>query len=94
LGQCKLSHSDELKRQYEEARKTKDYGYELDLYRQLDHIIAEVDRKMKNAQKRLEHQQKEQFPELAVINIYLFIYISYLFLFYLYLFVFFICLEI
>lgn len=66
MGHCKLSHSDELKLAYEEARKTKDYGYELELYKELEKIIGDIDRKTKNAQRRLEHQQKEAFPDLAV----------------------------
>lgn len=67
IGPCKKFHSESLRAVYEEARKTKDYGYEWELYRRLEAILADVDRKMRSAQKRMEqHQPQLSQPELAV----------------------------
>jgi len=54
LGECPKKHSETLREQYEEARKTKDYGFEYDLERELERLIADCDRKIIKARKRLE----------------------------------------
>jgi len=58
VGECKKLHQEALKDEYDEARKKKDYGYDLELERELEGIISDCDRKINNARKRLEHNQE------------------------------------
>lgn len=58
LGDCPKIHSDTLKQDYEEAKK--DYGYEFELMRHLESLVADCDRKIVKARKRLELTQPSQ----------------------------------
>jgi len=53
-GECPKKHAAPLKQSYEEASKTKDYGYEIEHERCLEGYIADCDRKIIKAQKRLD----------------------------------------
>lgn len=57
MGECPKLHAPNLKNEYEEARKKKDYGYEYDLEMQLQRYVEECDRKIKRNQKHLEDIQ-------------------------------------
>lgn len=62
LGDCSNIHSEPLKQAYEEARRTKDFGYEHELARELEEHIQDCDRRVIRAQKRLEETQGASSP--------------------------------
>ena len=45
-GPCDKVHDDKMKAAYEEARKTRDYGFERDFERELSRIVSDVDKKI------------------------------------------------
>ena len=57
LGECPKLHAPNLKTEYEEARKKKDYGYEYDLEMHLQRYVEDCDRKIKRNQQHLEDIQ-------------------------------------
>eukprot|EP01114_Cavostelium_apophysatum_P020685 TRINITY_DN69_c1_g1_i1.p1 TRINITY_DN69_c1_g1~~TRINITY_DN69_c1_g1_i1.p1 ORF type:complete len:356 (+),score=80.64 TRINITY_DN69_c1_g1_i1:97-1164(+) len=57
LGDCKKQHAEIMKAEYDEARKTKDYGFELDLEREYERIISDCDRKIARNQQRLDDME-------------------------------------
>jgi hypothetical protein len=58
LGECPKFHSLPLRQDYEESRLTKDYGYERELEKCLEQHVAECDRKIIKARKRLEENEQ------------------------------------
>lgn len=57
MGECTKLHAPNLKNEYEEARKKRDYGYEYDLEMKLQRYVEDCDRKIKRNQKHLEDIQ-------------------------------------
>eukprot|EP00274_Cyanoptyche_gloeocystis_P002917 CAMPEP_0196665304 /NCGR_PEP_ID=MMETSP1086-20130531/60408_1 /TAXON_ID=77921 /ORGANISM="Cyanoptyche gloeocystis , Strain SAG4.97" /LENGTH=183 /DNA_ID=CAMNT_0042001973 /DNA_START=57 /DNA_END=605 /DNA_ORIENTATION=+ len=57
MGPCDKVHSVELKTEYEAASKKRDYGYEHEQERHLETYVAECDKKITRAQKRLEESE-------------------------------------
>jgi len=54
LGACPKMHSERLKSEYEEAKKRKECDYEGEFERNLANFVADCDRKIASAQKRLD----------------------------------------
>jgi hypothetical protein len=54
LGACPKMHSERLKSEYEEAKKRKECDYEAEFERNLANFVADCDRKIASAQKRLD----------------------------------------
>ncbi|CAI2188580.1 15376_t:CDS:2 [Funneliformis geosporum] len=54
LGACPKIHSERLKSEYEESKKRKECDYEGEFERNLATFVAECDRKIASAQKRLD----------------------------------------
>eukprot|EP00735_Rhodelphis_limneticus_P010480 TRINITY_DN3225_c0_g1::TRINITY_DN3225_c0_g1_i1::g.29754::m.29754 TRINITY_DN3225_c0_g1::TRINITY_DN3225_c0_g1_i1::g.29754 ORF type:complete len:346 (-),score=34.76,sp/Q9NQ29/LUC7L_HUMAN/38.82/1e-46,LUC7/PF03194.10/1.2e-73,Laminin_II/PF06009.7/0.17,SlyX/PF04102.7/5.2e+02,SlyX/PF04102.7/2.3,SlyX/PF04102.7/7.5e+03,Med9/PF07544.8/0.2,Med9/PF07544.8/2.9e+03 TRINITY_DN3225_c0_g1_i1:285-1322(-) len=72
LGPCTKHHSVELRNSYIEFKQKKGvnyYGYEAELYRVLDDLILECDRKIQRAQKRLEETEGAAAPVLNIMQI-------------------------
>lgn len=65
-GECPKKHAAPLKQAFEEASKTKDYGYEAEHERCLEAYIADCDRKIIKAQKRLDdvEPQANDLPQV------------------------------
>lgn len=63
-GPCPKLHMPNLRAEYEKDSKTKDFGYEQELEKELLKFIADVERKIQRAQKRLEEQDGERAPSL------------------------------
>ncbi|ESO84945.1 hypothetical protein LOTGIDRAFT_168201 [Lottia gigantea] len=59
LGECAKIHDLALRADYEAAAKTKDYYYDIDAMEHLQNFIADCDRKMELAKKRLKETQEE-----------------------------------
>lgn len=57
IGDCSKMHSAQLKQEYEEARKKKDYNFEYDLEVVLQKYVDDCDRKIKRNIKHLEEIQ-------------------------------------
>ncbi|XP_049852267.1 putative RNA-binding protein Luc7-like 1 [Schistocerca gregaria] len=60
IGVCKNVHSIPARIAYEEASKKEDYGYEDILERKLRSIIAECDRRIQNAQRRVDETERDK----------------------------------
>jgi len=60
LGECPKMHSEHLRHEYEEARKTKYYPFEEELESFLGNIISECDRKIENSKKKLQENEDEK----------------------------------
>eukprot|EP01104_Vermistella_antarctica_P011329 TRINITY_DN3155_c0_g1_i1.p1 TRINITY_DN3155_c0_g1~~TRINITY_DN3155_c0_g1_i1.p1 ORF type:complete len:318 (+),score=38.55 TRINITY_DN3155_c0_g1_i1:134-1087(+) len=63
LGECSGLHDPKLKMEYDEARKTKDFGYEKDFKRMLDDKVHECDNRIRRLQGRLEDE-----PDAAKVS--------------------------
>src|SRR2546421_2075375 len=64
LGACPKMHSERLKSEYEEAKKRKECDYESEFERSLANFVADCDRKIASAQKRLDKTPEEHTSEL------------------------------
>jgi hypothetical protein len=65
LGECAKLHDLALRADYENAAKTKDFGYELDALEHLQSFVADADRKTELAKKRLAETQEELSSEVT-----------------------------
>lgn len=68
LGLCPKIHSEQLKLEYEQASKTKEYAYEYDYQRDLAKYVDECDRKIEQAQRRLERSPEEIAKSNALMS--------------------------
>ncbi|XP_050392829.1 putative RNA-binding protein Luc7-like 1 isoform X2 [Patella vulgata] len=59
LGECSRIHELALRADYEQAALTKDYYYDIDAMEHLQNFIADCDRKMELAKRRLKETQEE-----------------------------------
>lgn len=59
LGLCPKIHSDQLKLDYQQASATKEYGYEYDYQRDLAKYVDDCNRRIEQAQRRLEKTPEE-----------------------------------
>lgn len=59
LGLCPKIHSDQLKLDYQQASLTKEYGYEYDYQRDLAKYVDDCNRRIDQAQRRLEKTPDE-----------------------------------
>lgn len=53
LGPCPLEHDERLKKAYQEASKTHDFGYDRDLERTLERLLADAERKIAKGRERV-----------------------------------------
>jgi hypothetical protein len=78
IGPCSLAHDDKLKRDYEEAAKTHDFGYEDALERALEQFVNDANRRIQKGQERVADEDGsaaavaridvDSLPELADIS--------------------------
>lgn len=68
LGLCPKIHSEQLKIEYEQAAQTREYGYEYDYQRDLAKYVDECDRKIEQAQRRLERSPEEIAKSNALMS--------------------------
>jgi len=59
LGPCQRVHDAKLKRTYEDAAKTQNFGYERGLERTLDKFVQDAERKIQRARQRTEEESGE-----------------------------------
>lgn len=59
LGLCPKIHSEQLKLDYQQASATKEYGYEYDYQRDLAKYVDDCNRRIDQAQRRLEKTPEE-----------------------------------
>lgn len=60
MGKCDKIHSEQLRREYQEARQRKDYGYEADWLRSLQRIAADNDHLIARQKARIEETQDKE----------------------------------
>lgn len=65
LGECPKVHDLALRADYEKAKMSKNYGYELDALDHLQAFVADADRKTELAKKRLAETQEELSSEVT-----------------------------
>ncbi|GFQ76640.1 putative RNA-binding protein Luc7-like 2 [Trichonephila clavata] len=65
LGECPKLHDLALRADYENAKKTKDYYYDVDAMDHLQNFINECDRRTEQAKRRLAETQEELSAEVA-----------------------------
>lgn len=68
LGLCPKIHSDQLKLEYQQASATKEYGYEYDYQRDLAKYVDECNRRIEQAQRRLEATAEEVAKSTALMK--------------------------
>src|SRR4051794_27470366 len=57
FGPCPKLHSEPLKAEYEQARRTKDYGFESELLRRLQEIVKDCDREVERQARKLKEEE-------------------------------------
>lgn len=67
LGLCPKIHSEQLKSDYQLASATKEYGYEYDYQRDLAKYVDDCNRRIEQAQRRLE-KTSEQIAESTALT--------------------------
>lgn len=65
FGKCPKIHSEHLQREYQEARKSKDYGYEYDWERTLSRIAHDNDLMISRQKQRVEDTQSKEVDLLS-----------------------------
>ena len=66
-GKCDRIHSEDLKAQYEQAKKAEDLSsYEVEFMRLLDRLVAECDRRIQSSSRRLSENQAKVADQRSV----------------------------
>lgn len=68
LGLCPKIHSEQLKLDYQQASMTKEYGYEFDYQKDLAKYVDECNRRVEQAQQRLEKSPEEMARSNVLIR--------------------------
>jgi len=70
LGKCPKVHSERLKNDYDEARKQKDFDYELEWYNHLEDLVKERDRRIQREQAMYDEEEKRNLsaPQAALVH--------------------------
>lgn len=71
LGDCALMHAPALREQFERARLAqpqRDWGYEQELERELARFVADVEKRIARAQRRLEETDGAAAPSVADVD--------------------------
>jgi RNA-binding protein Luc7-like 2 len=68
MGECMKLHLPKLRTKYEKERSIRDFGYEMELERDLQKYISDVERKIQRAQKRLEEQEGSKAPSVGDVE--------------------------
>jgi len=63
-------HSERLKNDYDEARKQKDFDYELEWYNHLEDLVKERDRRIQREQAMYDEEEKRNLsaPQAALVH--------------------------
>ncbi|ETK84048.1 hypothetical protein L915_10934 [Phytophthora nicotianae] len=69
LGTCKSLHLPTLRLAYEEKKSTRDFGYERELANELSRLLADVEKKIARAQRRLAEDGDDEQARAQILQL-------------------------
>ncbi|KAF4038886.1 LUC7 N terminus [Phytophthora infestans] len=69
LGTCKSLHLPTLRSAYVEQKSTRDFGYERELINELSKLLADVEKKIARAQRRLDEDGEDNQNRMQILQL-------------------------